>query len=150
LRELARSASTRAHAPYSSFYVGAAGIAEDGTVVWGCNVENAELGLTLCSENVLLAELAFATPDTRLAAVVTSCFDIDGKELPGEPCGKCRQLLYEVGGPELMVNGEPGRAPSVLRDLLPRAFDLRWARQNQGSVASVVHKTTNDDDDLSL
>jgi cytidine deaminase len=99
LRTAAAEAAQRAYAPYSNFRVGAAGLTGDGRVVVGCNVENASYGLTLCAECGLVSAV-HAGGGGRLVAVAVS--DPDGRPL--SPCGRCRQLLYEVGGSELLVN----------------------------------------------
>ena len=115
LRALATDAASRAHAPYSGLRVGAAGLVDKGHVVTGCNVENASYGLTLCAECGLVSSL-HDTGGGRLVAV--SCVDASGEPLM--PCGRCRQLLLEAGGPELLVDGLDG--PRRLGDLLPDAF----------------------------
>jgi cytidine deaminase len=99
LRTAAAEAAQRAYAPYSNFRVGAAGLTGDGRVVVGCNVENASYGLTLCAECGLVSAV-HAGGGGRLVAVAVS--DPDGRPL--SPCGRCRQVLYEVGGSELLVN----------------------------------------------
>lgn len=111
LRTHATAAAQYAYAPYSRLHVGAAGLVDDGRIVRGCNVENASYGLTLCAECGLVSNL-HATGGGRLVAVV--CVDGDGNRLA--PCGRCRQLLYEAGGPRLLVDGQP------ILDLLPGAF----------------------------
>lgn len=115
LRSAAREAMTRAYAPYSRFPVGSAGLAQDGRLVTGCNVENASYGLGLCAECGLVSALV-AGGGGRLLAV--SC--CDGKGAILMPCGRCRQLLWEHGGPDLLVDAPDG--PRPLRDLLPAAF----------------------------
>jgi cytidine deaminase len=111
LRAAAADAAGRAYVPYSHFPVGAAALADDGRVVVGCNVENASYGLTLCAECGLVSAL-HASGGGRLTAVAVT--DPDGRDLA--PCGRCRQLLSEAGGPDLQVNGRP------LGELLPDAF----------------------------
>jgi cytidine deaminase len=111
LRASARDAARLAYAPYSGFPVGAAGLVDDGRVVVGCNVENASYGLTLCAECGLVSSL-HATGGGRLVAVAVT--GPDGGDLAC--CGRCRQLLFEVGGPDLVVNERP------MRDWLPGAF----------------------------
>ncbi|TKJ35660.1 cytidine deaminase [Blastococcus sp. CCUG 61487] len=106
----------RAYAPYSGFPVGAAGLADDGRVVSGCNVENASYGLTLCAECGLIGDLV-RTGGGRLLAM--ACVDGDGRALM--PCGRCRQLLWEFGGPDLLVDAGP-RGALPMRALLPDAF----------------------------
>jgi cytidine deaminase len=116
LRAAADEAAENAYAPYSGLRVGAAALVDDGRIVSGCNVENASYGLTLCAECGLVSELN-RTGGGRLVAV--SCCAPDQDELL-MPCGRCRQLLHEFGGAELLVDGPYGPLP--LGDLLPHAF----------------------------
>ncbi len=118
LRGAAGEAAARAYAPYSGLQVGAAGVCEDGQVVTGCNVENASFGLTLCAECGLVSALV-AGGHRHLVAL--SVLAGDGRALP--PCGRCRQILMEHAGPELLLDAGEGRAPQRLGDLLPGAFD---------------------------
>jgi cytidine deaminase len=125
LRAKAVSAAAAAYAPYSRLRVGAAGLVDDGRVVTGCNVENASLGLTLCAECGLVSSL-HATGGGRLVAVSV----VGGDKAPLAPCGRCRQLLYEAGGGELVLDSVEG--PITLDHLLPGAFsrgDLESRRQ---------------------
>ncbi|WP_216916999.1 cytidine deaminase [Nocardia noduli] len=115
LRDNAIEVMRKAYAPYSRFPVGAAALSGDGRIVSGCNVENVSYGLGLCAECVLVGNL-FVTGGGRLVAVSVS--DSRGEILM--PCGRCRQLLYEHGGPELLVDHRDGPVP--LRQLLPDAF----------------------------
>jgi cytidine deaminase len=105
----------RAYAPYSGFPVGAAALVDDGRVVMGCNVENASYGLGLCAECGLASALA-ASGGGRLVALV--CVDGAGELLA--PCGRCRQVLMEFGGRDLLID-RPG-GPRPLGELLPDAF----------------------------
>lgn len=115
LRATAREAMTRAYAPYSGFQVGAAALADDGRTVSGCNVENAAFGMTLCAECGLVSSL-IASGGGRLTAF--TCVDRHGEPLM--PCGGCRQLLWEHGGPRLLM--ETGGGIRTLAELLPDAF----------------------------
>ena len=115
LRAAAVAAAGNAYAPYSRLRVGAAGQAADGTIVTGCNVENASFGLTLCAECGLVSAL-HAAGAGRLVAV--SVVAADGAPLV--PCGRCRQLLLEAGGPGLLLDSDAG--PRELGALLPDAF----------------------------
>ena len=117
LRQAADAAATRAYAPYSGLRVGAAGLGDDGRVVTGCNVENASFGLTLCAECGLVSALV-ASGGGRLVAVSV----IAGDGRPLAPCGRCRQLLMEHGGPGLLVDGGAASPPQSLGELLPGAF----------------------------
>jgi cytidine deaminase len=115
LRAAATEVAGRAYAPYSRFRVGAAGQAADGQVITGCNVENASYGLTLCAECGLVSALHVAGGGTLVAVSVVTA---DGAPLL--PCGRCRQLLLEAGGPGLLVDTDAG--PTELGRLLPSPF----------------------------
>ena len=115
LRAAARDVMTRAYAPYSHFPVGAAALVDDGRIVVGCNVENASYGLTLCAECALVSAL-HVSGGGRLVAF--ACVDAHGTALM--PCGRCRQLLWEHGGPGLLVETVSGIKP--MTEVLPDAF----------------------------
>jgi cytidine deaminase len=117
LRAAAVAAAGRAYAPYSRLRVGAAGLADTGDVVVGCNVENASYGLTLCAECGLVSALAAAGGSRLLAVSVVA-----GDGRPLTPCGRCRQLLAEHGGPDLALDAGPDEPPQRLADLLPGSF----------------------------
>ena len=116
LRSAARSASERAYVPYSHFPVGAAALTDTGNIVTGANVENASYGLTLCAECALVSKLHTDALGTRLVAF--ACVDAAGSPL--QPCGRCRQLLYEFGGEGLLIDGPEGTL--TMNDILPWAF----------------------------
>ena len=116
LRAAARAVMAQAYAPYSRFPVGAAALVDDGRVVVGCNVENASYGLGLCAECGLVSAL-HASGGGRLVAF--AC--VDARGAPLMPCGRCRQLLWEHGGPGLLVDTASG--PRPMAHLLPGAFD---------------------------
>jgi len=115
LRQRAIEASERAYAPYSHFRVGAAALVDDGRVVAGCNVENASYGLTLCAECGLVSAL-HESGGGRLVAVVT----VANGEENVMPCGRCRQLLYEHGGADCLIDGDGFRR--TLAEILPIPF----------------------------
>jgi cytidine deaminase len=149
LRAAAVDVAGRAYAPYSRLRVGAAGLTGDGRVITGCNVENASFGLTLCAECGLVSAL-HATPPAGAAGAPAGAAGVQGSGPPGAeasspgaapgqqparlvavavvagdgdpllPCGRCRQLLLEAGGPELLVDTASGPVP--LAELLPAAF----------------------------
>jgi cytidine deaminase len=122
LRAAAVNVAGRAYAPYSRLRVGAAGLTSDGRVVTGCNVENASFGLTLCAECGLVSAL-HATPPAGAGLeppVLVAVAVVAGDGAPLLPCGRCRQLLLEAGGPELLVDTTGG--PLSLGELLPAAF----------------------------
>ncbi|MFE5308343.1 cytidine deaminase [Isoptericola sp. NPDC056573] len=129
LRAAARDVVERAYVPYSGFPVGAAALVDDGRVVVGCNVENAAYGVTLCAECSLVSALVTGGGG-RLVAF--TCVDGAGRTLM--PCGRCRQLLWEHGGPDLLVESVRGVVP--MTEVLPDAFgapDLD--RYREGSEA---------------
>lgn len=114
LRNTALAVAKNAYAPYSRFRVGAAALVDDGRIIASCNVENASYGLTLCAECGVISELA-RSGGGRLVAISTV-----GNDQAVTPCGRCRQLLWEHGGANMLVevNGEPRK----LSELLPAAF----------------------------
>lgn len=113
LRDAAAAAAANAYAPYSHLHVGAAAVTDDGEILTGVNVENASYGLTFCAE-VSLVGHAFTSGAGTLVAVVAT--DDAGNYLT--PCGRCRQILFEIGGPDLRVNED-----FTMADLLPGAFE---------------------------
>ena len=115
LREHASAAMRTAYAPYSGYKVGAAAVVDDGRVVTGCNVENASYGVGLCAECGLVSQLHL-TGGGRLRRFL--CVDGAGELIM--PCGRCRQLLHEHGGPELRVLTPEGEL--AMREVLPQAF----------------------------
>lgn len=115
LRETATRAAATGYAPYSDLLVGAAAVCSDGRVVTGCNVENASYGLGLCAECTMAGQLRL-TGGGRFVAV--ACRDSGGRLLM--PCGRCRQVLHEFGGPDCLVDSP--RGPVRLAELLPEAF----------------------------
>ncbi len=116
LRAAARAASERAYAPYSNFHVGAAALVDDGRIISGCNVENVSYGLSLCAECAIVSGL-HTSGGGRLVAVVT----VSGSGEPCMPCGRCRQLLLEQGGPECLIDGDG--TIRTLAEILPGGFD---------------------------
>jgi cytidine deaminase len=115
LRAAAVEAAAQAWCPYSGLQVGAAAIADDGRMVIGCNVENASYGLGLCAECTMAGQLRL-TGGGRFVAV--ACRSGTGELLM--PCGRCRQILYEHGGPDCVLDTPAG--PMPMRDVLPHAF----------------------------
>lgn len=118
----ARAARLHAVADYSGFRVGAALETADGTIVSGCNVENATYGLTMCAERVAMFKaLSEGHRAFRRVAVVA---DTDA---PTPPCGACRQILWEFGGDLEVVLANLDRVTATFRlsALLPHPFDRR-------------------------
>jgi cytidine deaminase len=115
LRRAATEVMGRAYAPYSRFPVGAAALVADGRVVTGCNVENASYGVGLCAECGMVSAL-HASGGGRLAAIAV----VDAHGAPLMPCGRCRQLLWEHGGPDALLDTPEG--VRTLAAILPQAF----------------------------
>ena len=115
LKEAAVEVMGRAYAPYSHYRVGAAALADDGRTVVGCNVENAAYGVVLCAECGVVSQL-HATGGGRLTHFV--CVNGDGDVIM--PCGRCRQLLFEHGGRDLLLWTVSGVRP--MSEVLPDAF----------------------------
>ncbi|PYE14673.1 cytidine deaminase [Williamsia limnetica] len=131
LRSKALEAMRGAYAPYSHFPVGAAALVDDGRFVTGCNVENVSYGLGLCAECSLAGNL-HVSGGGRLLAL--SCTDSRGEILM--PCGRCRQILLEHGGTEMLIDHAGG--PRPLGQLLPDSFgptDLEAGRTSAGGSA---------------
>jgi cytidine deaminase len=120
LVKAAREARKHAYAPYSKFQVGAAILGESGRVYQGCNVENSSYGLSMCAERNA-AGAAILGGERRIVAIAIA----GGSDKPCPPCGACRQVLAELGGPEVAVALVGGRTRTVhqLGDLLPFIFD---------------------------
>ena len=127
---LAHHMTQLSYCPYSHYRVGAAGLAADGRVVRGCNVENAAYGVALCAECGLVSDLV-AGGGGRLLAFV--CVDADGA--PIMPCGRCRQLLWEHGGLDLLVWTPKG--VMTMADVLPQAFDATDLGKTVSSPATL-------------
>ena len=118
----ARQARRRALATFSGFKVGAALETADGTIVTGCNIENATYGLTVCAERVAMFKaLSEGHRKFRRIAIVADT------GAPTPPCGACRQILWEFGGDLeiVLANLRRETARHRLRDLLPLPFDAR-------------------------
>jgi len=115
LRAAAVAAAGSAYAPYSRLDVGAAAVCDDGRIVTGCNVENASYGLGMCAECTMAGQLRL-TGGGRFVAV--ACRSGRGDLLM--PCGRCRQVLYEFGGPDCLLDTPRGIV--ALSEVLPDAF----------------------------
>lgn len=115
LRAQAQAAAQHAYCPYSGLQVGASAIVDDGRLITGCNVENASYGLALCAECTMAGQLRL-TGGGRLVAV--ACRSGQGELLM--PCGRCRQVIYELGGPDCRLDTPRGIRP--MSEVLPDAF----------------------------
>lgn len=108
----------RAYTPYFNFKVGAAALVDDGRIVVGCNVANASFGLGLCAECGVVSALHASGGGRLIACIVV---DKHGQALV--PCGRCRQLLFEHGGADLLVRLPEG--VFTMGDLMPHAFNAQ-------------------------
>ena len=127
----ARRARENAVAPFSSFKVGAALETFDGTIVTGCNVENATYGLTICAERVAMFK-ALSEGHRQFRRVVV----VADTQAPTPPCGACRQILWEFGGDleVILANLTEMKAIHALRELLPHPFDARLLGTSEPEV----------------
>ncbi len=122
LVQAARAARLHAHAPFSTFHVGAALEAHDGRIITGCNVENASYGLTICAERVAIFKaISEGIRGFRRIVVVADT------EAPTPPCGACRQLLWEFCGDieVILANLKEVKGSQRMAALLPLPFDAR-------------------------
>jgi cytidine deaminase len=119
----AEAALDKAYAPYSRFRVGAALRLETGSVYTGCNVENSSYGLSNCAERTaIFAAVAAEGPGLRIKEIAIAT----DPPVPCSPCGACRQVIAELGGPHCRVvyRSLDGIQETALKDLLPDAFSL--------------------------
>jgi cytidine deaminase len=125
LVESARAVRENAYAPFSEFKVGAALLSDDGEIITGSNVESASYGLTVCAERVAVwnAISQGKRKITKLAVVA------DTEDLT-PPCGVCRQIIWEFGGDiPVIFSNLNGKTETVqMKDLLPRAFDMKFLK----------------------
>src|SRR5437588_12244468 len=118
----ARRAQAAAYAPYSKFKVGSAVVGEDDRVFFGCNVENASYGLSLCAERVAISA-AVCAGVRRIKCIVV----VTDAAQPATPCGACRQWMAEFGTAEMEVvsaNSSGNSRRFTLAELLPEPFRL--------------------------
>jgi cytidine deaminase len=124
LQQRAISVAQHAYAPYSHFRVGAAVLLSDGTIVTGCNVENASYRLTVCAEQAAIAAaVSLLGPQIRIRAIAVANLN----DTASQPCGACRQTIHEFSAPDTIVffPAEGGAiAQATIADLLPAAFLL--------------------------
>jgi cytidine deaminase len=124
LQQQAAAAAQNAYAPYSHFRVGAAVLLEDGSIVTGCNVENASYRLTACAEQTAItAAVALHGPKIRIRAVAVANLN----NAASQPCGACRQTILEFSTPGTLIffpNQDGTFNQATIADLLPAAFEL--------------------------
>jgi len=135
LRAAAAMAAHNAYAPYSRFHVGAAVLLADGSIVTGCNVENASYRLTVCAEqNAIAYAVAAHGPHIRITAVAIANGD---PAIACQPCGACRQTIAEFADPDCRIF-YPGTDGTVvectLADLLPASFTSNSLRHDGDSA----------------
>jgi len=122
LQQRAVAVAHHAYAPYSNFRVGAALLLTDGTIVTGCNVENASYRLTCCAEQTAIAAaVALRGPEIRIRAIAVANLN----DTASQPCGACRQTIHEFSTPGTMVfypDADGAVAQATIADLLPAAF----------------------------
>ena len=121
LRASAADAARHAYAPYSKFYVGAALLFDDGTIVTGCNVENVSYGLSSCAErNALFRAIGEHGPERRIRAIAVA----NRNAAASTPCGACRQVLAEFVTPDAVITfpGDSGPQTMPFAEIFPCAF----------------------------
>ncbi|MDW5265100.1 MULTISPECIES: cytidine deaminase [Acidobacteriaceae] len=125
LQQKAAAAAKNAYAPYSHFRVGAAVLLEDGSIVTGCNVENASYRLTTCAEQTAITSaVALHGPDLRIRAIAVANLN----HAASQPCGACRQTILEFSTPNTIIffpNQDGTFNHATIADLLPAAFVLK-------------------------
>ena len=123
----ARQAANHAYCPYSNFHVGAAVRCDDGSVIDGCNVENASYGLSICAERVAL--FTAISLGKRPIELAVSCIDAQTDASPSSrmPCGACRQVMQELLPSNAQVSID-GIDSLLLEQLLPKPFQLSESR----------------------
>lgn len=109
---------SRAYAPYSHYFVGAAVQDDQGRIFVGVNVENASYGATICAERS--AVLALITAGGKKIHALAVCTQNGGK-----PCGMCLQVLQEFALPEtpIVICSDAGSVRFTLGDLLPMPYE---------------------------
>ena len=124
LQQRAVAVANHAYAPYSKFRVGAAVLLTDGTIVTGCNVENASYRLTVCAEQAAIAAaVSLHGPKILIRAIAVANLN----DTASQPCGACRQTIHEFSTPDTIVffPGEKGAiSQATIAELLPAAFLL--------------------------
>lgn len=133
LVDAALGARLRAYAPYSRFLVGAALLADDGTIVEGCNVENASYGLCICAERTAIAA-AVAQGHRGVQAIAVAT----GSTPPSPPCGMCRQFLAEFSTDAaiILVNPDGARVRTSLKKVFPGTFTKALLEQGRTPAKS--------------
>ncbi|GGG71396.1 cytidine deaminase [Edaphobacter dinghuensis] len=124
LQQKAAAAAQNAYAPYSHFRVGAAVLLEDGSIITGCNVENASYRLTTCAEqNAITSAVSLHGPAIRIHAIAVTNLN----NAASQPCGACRQTILEFSTPGTIIifPKQDGTFDQLtITDLLPAAFAL--------------------------
>jgi cytidine deaminase len=124
LQQRAITVANNAYAPYSNFRVGAAVLLDDGTIVTGCNVENASYRLTVCAEQAAIATaVSLHGPKIRIRAIAVANLN----DTASQPCGACRQTIHEFSTPDTIVffpAKKGAMAQATIAELLPAAFLL--------------------------
>jgi cytidine deaminase len=116
----ARAVARNAYAPFSDFRVGAVAVDRDGNRYVGVNVENSAYPATTCAEAAAIAAAA-AAGAREIDTVAVACIDAD---VPGYPCGNCRQIMHEFGVRRVVVDGPDGPTEHTVEELLPHGFRL--------------------------
>jgi cytidine deaminase len=125
LQQRATAVAHNAYAPYSNFRVGAAVLLDNGSIVTGCNVENASYRLTTCAEQTAIAAaISQHGPAIRIRAIAVANLN----STASQPCGACRQTIHEFSTPNTLIffPAQDGSiASTTIAELLPGAFILK-------------------------
>jgi cytidine deaminase len=127
LMQAALTAQTQAHAPYSTKCIGSSVLWSDGSISSGCNIENASYGATVCAERVAIWKGISENHHRRIQEIMV----ISPSVPPWPPCGMCRQVISEFGGPNTLIHWSDGKTimkTRTLAEMLPETFDAQFLR----------------------
>ncbi|MCQ2508266.1 MAG: cytidine deaminase [Dorea sp.] len=132
LIQLAKEARLNAYTPYSHFQVGAALLTADGTVIKGCNIENATYTPTICAERTAFFKAVSEGYKEFVAIAIVGAKEGEEPDETCPPCGVCRQVMQEFCDPEtfriILADKENGSISILLKNMLPYGFDMSFLR----------------------
>ena len=122
---IAKNSLTKAYAPYSKFFVGAALVCKNGKIYSGCNIENHGI-MSICAERVAFTK-AISEGDKDFAYIVVCGGKNIEKLETCLPCGYCRQFMSEFVDEDFIIYSLEANdkiTPYTMKDLLPHNFEL--------------------------
>ena len=130
LVESAKETTRNSYSPYSDFKVGAAVLLGDGTIVIGCNQENAAYPSGVCAARGAIFAAGAIKPEQPITAIAIAAHHKGHfTDIPITPCGACRQVMVETelryGKPiRIILSGESKIMvfESGINQLLPFCF----------------------------